>query len=79
VCKFLSLSLGDANDGHQWEVKINHDSVCFVCVFVHSRFIENPLIDLEVANPLFLRWFCHTVTETKPIGRRALQVEKKRD
>jgi hypothetical protein len=29
-------------------------------VFVHSRFIENPLIDLEVTNPTFLRWFYHT-------------------
>jgi hypothetical protein len=29
-------------------------------LFVHSRFIENPLIDLEAINPSLLRWFCHT-------------------
>jgi hypothetical protein len=28
-------------------------------VFAHSRFIENPPIDLEVADPTFLRWFYH--------------------
>jgi hypothetical protein len=28
---------------------------------VHSFFTENPLIDLEVENPLFLRWFCHNL------------------
>jgi hypothetical protein len=28
-------------------------------VFEHSRFIENPLIDLEVMNPSILRWFSH--------------------
>jgi hypothetical protein len=30
----------------------------YVC-FMHSRFIENPPIDLEVMKPSFLRWFCH--------------------
>jgi hypothetical protein len=34
--------------------------ICFVCVFVHSRFVENPLIDLEAMVPTFLRWVCHT-------------------
>jgi hypothetical protein len=29
-------------------------------VFVHSRFVENPLFDVEVINSLFLRWFCHS-------------------
>jgi hypothetical protein len=29
-------------------------------VFMHSRFIENPPIDLEVTNPSFLRWFYHS-------------------
>jgi hypothetical protein len=28
-------------------------------VFVHSRFVENPLIDLEATGPSFLRWFYH--------------------
>jgi hypothetical protein len=31
---------------------------CMPCV-VYSRFVENPPIDPEVTNPLFLRWFCH--------------------
>jgi hypothetical protein len=30
----------------------------YVC-FMYSHFIENPSIDLEAANPSFLRWFCH--------------------
>jgi hypothetical protein len=29
---------------------------CLVWVFVHSRFTENPTIDLEATNPSFLRW-----------------------
>jgi hypothetical protein len=29
-------------------------------VFVHSRFIENPPIDLEVMNPSFMMWFYHS-------------------
>jgi hypothetical protein len=29
-------------------------------MFVHSRFIENPLIDLQATNTSFLRWFYHT-------------------
>jgi hypothetical protein len=33
--------------------------ICFVCVFAHSRFDENPPIDLEEMNPSFLMWFCH--------------------
>jgi hypothetical protein len=33
--------------------------VCLCDVFVHSRFIENPLINPGVTNPSFLRWFCH--------------------
>jgi hypothetical protein len=36
-------------------------SLCLMCVFVHSCFVENPLIDLEVTNPSFLRWFYHTL------------------
>jgi hypothetical protein len=28
-------------------------------VFVHSRFVENPPIDLEATGPSFLRWFYH--------------------
>jgi hypothetical protein len=31
-----------------------------MCVFVYSRFIENPLVNLEATNPSFLRWFYHT-------------------
>jgi hypothetical protein len=27
---------------------------------VHSRFIENPLIDLMETNPSFLRWYYHS-------------------
>jgi hypothetical protein len=30
-----------------------------MCVFVHSRFVENPLIRSWETNPSFLRWFCH--------------------
>jgi hypothetical protein len=29
----------------------------YMCVFVHSRFIENPLIWSWETNPSFLRWF----------------------
>jgi hypothetical protein len=28
-------------------------------VFVHSRLVENPPIDLGMTNPSFLMWFCH--------------------
>jgi hypothetical protein len=28
-------------------------------MFVHSRFVEHPPIDLEVMNPSILRWFYH--------------------
>jgi hypothetical protein len=31
----------------------------YTCVFVHSCFIENPLIWSWETNPSFLRWFCH--------------------
>jgi hypothetical protein len=31
----------------------------YVCL-LHSHFIENHSIDLEVTDPSFLRWFCHT-------------------
>jgi hypothetical protein len=34
-----------------------------MCVFVHSRFIENPPIWSWETNPSFLRWFCHKVRE----------------
>jgi hypothetical protein len=30
----------------------------YVCL-LHSRFVENQPIDLEVTNPSFLRWLCH--------------------
>jgi hypothetical protein len=40
--------------------------VCLVCVFVHSRFIENPPIDLETTNPSFLRQLCHSLP-VKPL------------
>jgi hypothetical protein len=36
-----------------------------VCVFAHSRFIENPPIWSWETNPSFLRWFCHST----PPGR----------
>jgi hypothetical protein len=29
--------------------------------FMHSCLTENPSIDLEAMNPLFFRWFCHTI------------------
>jgi hypothetical protein len=29
-------------------------SKCLMCVFVHSRFVENPLVDLEATKPSFL-------------------------
>jgi transposase InsO family protein len=32
-------------------------------VFEHSRFVENPRIDLEAMNPSFLRWLCHSTKE----------------
>jgi hypothetical protein len=31
----------------------------YLCVFAHSRFIENPPIWSWETNPSFLRWFCH--------------------
>jgi hypothetical protein len=37
-------------------------SKCLLCVFVYSRFIENPLVDLEASKPSFLMWFCHAHT-----------------
>jgi hypothetical protein len=30
-----------------------------VLYFLHSHFIENPPIDLEVTCPSFLMWLCH--------------------
>jgi hypothetical protein len=27
---------------------------------VHSHFVKNPVDDLEVTNPSFLRWLCHS-------------------
>jgi hypothetical protein len=33
----------------------------YVCL-LHSHFIENHSIVLEVTNSSFLRWFCHTQT-----------------
>jgi hypothetical protein len=33
--------------------------VCLYVMFVHSRFVKNPPIDLDMTNPSFLRWFCH--------------------
>jgi hypothetical protein len=39
---------------------------CLLCVFVYSRFIENPLVDLEVSKPSFLRWFCHGSEGSNP-------------
>jgi hypothetical protein len=32
-------------------------------MFVHSRFVEHPPIDLEVMNPSILRWFYHRFIE----------------
>jgi hypothetical protein len=32
----------------------------YVCL-LHSRFIENHPIDLEMMDPSFLWWFCHIV------------------
>jgi hypothetical protein len=32
----------------------------YMCVFVHSRFVENPLIWSWEINPSFLIWFCHS-------------------
>jgi hypothetical protein len=31
----------------------------YVCL-LHSHIVKSHLIDFEVTNPLFLRWFCHT-------------------
>jgi hypothetical protein len=31
-----------------------------LCVFAHSHFNENPVVDLVETNPSFLRWFCNT-------------------
>jgi hypothetical protein len=31
----------------------------YLCVFAHSRFVENPPIGSWETNPLFLRWFCY--------------------
>jgi hypothetical protein len=41
---------------HKLTFYFNHVFVCFVCVFVHSRFVDNPSIDLEVMDPSFLGW-----------------------
>jgi hypothetical protein len=30
-----------------------------MCVFAHSRFVENPPTGSWETNPSFLRWFCH--------------------
>jgi hypothetical protein len=31
----------------------------YLCVFAHSRFVENPPIWSWETNPSFLRWYCH--------------------
>jgi hypothetical protein len=33
----------------------------YMCVFAHSRFVENPPIWSWETNSSFLRWFCHTL------------------
>jgi hypothetical protein len=33
----------------------------YMCVFVHSRFVENPPIWSWDTNPSFLRWFYHKI------------------
>jgi hypothetical protein len=36
-----------------------------VCdVFLHSRFIENPLINPKATNPSFMKCFCHTTPQS---------------
>jgi hypothetical protein len=35
--------------------------------YMHSCFVENPPIDLEVMNPSFLRWFCHNHEEEEEV------------
>jgi hypothetical protein len=35
----------------------------YVCL-LHSRFVKNHPIDLEVTNPSFQRWFYHTLDTT---------------
>jgi hypothetical protein len=40
---------------------------CVLCL-LHSRFVENHSVDLEVTNLSFLRWFCHKAVDFKTIG-----------
>jgi hypothetical protein len=43
----------------------------YLCVFAHSRFVENPPIRSWETNPSFLRWFCHTIRPHFIISHRA--------
>jgi hypothetical protein len=44
----------------------------YLCVFAHSRFVENPPIWSWETNPSFLRWFCHRRHLFLPRGGRLL-------
>jgi hypothetical protein len=46
--------------------------ILYACVsyFMYSRFVENPLIDIEAMDPSFLRWFCHTTVGGEPKDSR---------
>jgi hypothetical protein len=51
-------------------------SKCLSCVFVHSHFIKNPLVDLETTNPSFLRWFCHSWYQSSIGAKYTLETQK---
>jgi hypothetical protein len=63
-CIFWASSFINSNIWHliynNFNLNFIYGIVClYVCVFVHSRFIENPPIWSWETNPSFLRWFCH--------------------
>jgi hypothetical protein len=61
---FWASSFVNSNTWHlicnSFNLNFIYGIVClYVCVFVHSHFIENPPIWSWETNPSFLRWFCH--------------------
>jgi hypothetical protein len=61
---FWVLSCVNSNTWHlicnNFNLNFIYGTVClYVCVFTHSRFVENLPIWSWETNPLFLRWFCH--------------------
>jgi hypothetical protein len=66
-----------------WHLICNNFNLNFIwycmlicVVFVYSRFIENPPIWSWEANPLFLRWFCHSWLSEQDWGKTHMKASK---